>query len=346
MSPCPAFDGAVYKAPYGPRSCVTNSKTFPIAHTHAIMECVYRATWSVMDIDPRLLRIFVIVMRCGSATRAAEELNTTQPSISKALHRLERAVGFRLFERRGRTLYPTAKAQLIREDALRLERELEAIGRRISEIRRGREAGFSVASNPVFATTILPRAIVELRRSRPKSTLKVEVWRTERILGELDAGRVDIGLIHSSTENVPSGFRIVANAPLKCVLVPEHPLCSASVITAQDLCKEGLIVYHNSLEFADSLWRLLENLDPMPEIIVEASQSALLRDLVRHRVGIALLDGFTAADTTLNDIVVRPFQPSLPFHLAIASRGSRLSADAREFLSILKTVALDIAGKA
>lgn len=298
-----------------------------------------------MDIDPRLLRIFVVVMRSGSATRAAEELNTTQPSISKALHRLERAVGFRLFERRGRVLYPTAKAQVLREDAERVERELEAIRKHVSEIRRSREAGFSVASIPAFATTVLPRAIVELRRIRPKSTLKVEVWRTERIMAELDAGRIDIGLIHSSSENVPSGFKIIANAPLKCVLPPGHRLCNVDVVTAQDLRKERLVAYHNSMDFADSFWRMLDGLDPMPEIVAEASQSALLRDLVRHRVGITLLDGFTACDTTLNDMVVKPFEPSLPFHLAVASRGSRLSADAREFLSILTAIATEIANQ-
>lgn len=298
-----------------------------------------------MDIDPRLLRIFVVVMRSGSATRAAEKLNTTQPSISKALNRLERAVGFKLFERRGRVLYPTAKAQILREDAERLERELEAIRRKVSEIHRGREAGFSVASIPAFATTVLPRAIVELRRIRPKSTLKVEVWRTERIMAELDAGRVDIGLIHSSSENVPSGFKIIANAPLKCVLPPGHRLCKADVITAQDLRKERIVAYHNSLDFADSLWRMLESLDPMPEIVVEASQSAMLRDLVRYRVGITLLDGFTASDTMLSDMVVKPFEPSLPFHLAVASRGSRLSADAREFLSILTGIVNEIADR-
>ena len=171
------------------------------------------------------------------------------------------------------------------------------------------------------------------------------VWRTERIIAELDAGRVDIGLIHSSSENVPSGFKIIASSPLKCVLPPGHRLCNADVVKAQDLRNERLIAYHNSLDFADTFWRVIEGVDPPPEIVVEASQSALLRDLVRYRVGITLLDGFTASDTMLTDMVVKPFVPSLPFHLAVASRGSRLSADAREFLSILIGVVTEIANR-
>ena len=76
--------------------------------------------------DPRLLRIFVAVMRYGSVTRAAEQLNTSQPSVSKALKRLEEVVGFRLFEPRGRGLTPTSRGKLLLEPALRVERELEA----------------------------------------------------------------------------------------------------------------------------------------------------------------------------------------------------------------------------
>ena len=292
-----------------------------------------------MEIDPRLLRIFVAVLRCGSVTRAAEELHTTQPSVSKALGRLEGAMGFKLFERRGRGLHPTARAQILQESAMRVERELEAVRRQVSEIRRDREVGFSVASIPAFATTLLPRAIVELRRSRPKATLKVETWRRERILAELDAGRVDIGLIHSSSLHVPAGFRIVADAPLKCILPTRHPLAAASVITAKDLRNEKLVTYHNTVDFADALWRIIDELNPPPEIVVEATQSALIRDLVRHGVGIALLDGFTAADSTLKDMTARPFRPTQHFHLAVGSSVRHLGEDVRAFLSILEAIA-------
>lgn len=249
-----------------------------------------------MDIDPKLLRIFAVLLRTGSVTRTAEELNTTQPSVSKALKRLESVIGFPMLERKVRHLVPTAEGKLIGDDAKHIERELEAFRRHASEIRHGRHQGFSVATIPVFSTTLLPEAIVELRRRRPNAMVKVDVCKRSTVLSEFDAGRLDVGLIHCQSEHIPSGFEVVANAPLVCVLPQEHRLCTRDVVTPGDLSGEKMVIYHNSLDFADPVWRLIEHLDPQPDIAAEASQSALLRDLVRRGVGVSILDGFTAND--------------------------------------------------
>lgn len=292
-----------------------------------------------MDIDPRLLRVFATVLRAGSLTRAAEELNTTQPSISKAVKRLENLVGFPIFEKRGRRLFPTAEAMLISDDVKHMERELEAIRRKLSDIRRGRHLGFSVAALPAFANTLLPRAIAQLRRQHPQATMKIEIWRRSLILSEFDAGRIDIGLIHWVSEAPPAGFEVVANRPICCLIPKSHPLRARDTIHACDLSGEKLVIYHNSLDFADALWRVLDDLEPMPEIVVEASHSALLRDLVKEGVGIALVDGFTADDAGITGVEVRRFEPEIPFSLAVAHRRPTLSADAQVFLNIIKEIA-------
>jgi molybdenum-dependent DNA-binding transcriptional regulator ModE len=57
--------------------------------------------------DHRQLEIFNAVMISGSASRAAELLQVTQPAVSRAIVDLEEAIGFSLFDRiRGR-LVPT-----------------------------------------------------------------------------------------------------------------------------------------------------------------------------------------------------------------------------------------------
>ena len=50
----------------------------------------------------RHMKIFTTVYRCGSVTRAAQELHLAQPSLSVAIRELEEHYGVRLFERTGR----------------------------------------------------------------------------------------------------------------------------------------------------------------------------------------------------------------------------------------------------
>ena len=70
--------------------------------------------------DLHKLRIFVAIARTGSFTRAAEQLYTTQPTISQQLAQLEAELGVSLIERRPRRqrLTPAGEALLPRAEQL------------------------------------------------------------------------------------------------------------------------------------------------------------------------------------------------------------------------------------
>jgi DNA-binding transcriptional LysR family regulator len=62
-------------------------------------------------IDLNLLAVFDAIMVEGSLRGAAVRLKMNQPAVSQALKRLRKAVGDSLFERAGRGVVPTARAQ-------------------------------------------------------------------------------------------------------------------------------------------------------------------------------------------------------------------------------------------
>ena len=68
--------------------------------------------------DYRQIEIFELVVTLGSVTQAARRLGVTQPAVSAALAKLERAAGFTLFRREGRRLVPTPEAMLLHGKAL------------------------------------------------------------------------------------------------------------------------------------------------------------------------------------------------------------------------------------
>src|ERR1700743_704295 len=62
-------------------------------------------------------RVFLEVVRAGSFNRAAAKLKMTQPTVSRRLVRLERAIGVRLFDRARRGPRLTYEGQRIFNDA-------------------------------------------------------------------------------------------------------------------------------------------------------------------------------------------------------------------------------------
>lgn len=64
-----------------------------------------------MDMD--LYRILYIVNKNGSFSKAADELNTTQPAISYKVRRIEEKLGIKIFIRDTRPLQLTPEAKII-----------------------------------------------------------------------------------------------------------------------------------------------------------------------------------------------------------------------------------------
>ena len=64
-----------------------------------------------MTLRLRHIEVFHAIMTTGSASRAAEQMRTSQPTISRVLAEVEREIPFSLFDRDGRALAPKPEAR-------------------------------------------------------------------------------------------------------------------------------------------------------------------------------------------------------------------------------------------
>lgn len=123
--------------------------------------------------SPAALFVFEAVGRHGSFRAAALELNVTQPSVSYQIKNLEKHIGARLFERRGRVVYLT-------EDGERLYRAVKRgfadIQAGIAEISRSANEGLVAlcSSSSAAAHLILPR-YPNLRKALPDIDLNLKI---------------------------------------------------------------------------------------------------------------------------------------------------------------------------
>ena len=69
----------------------------------------------------RDLRVFFIVVECGSMAKAAAQLRVSQPAVSQVIGDLEHAVGITLLDRTSRGVEPTiyGRALLARAGGIR-----------------------------------------------------------------------------------------------------------------------------------------------------------------------------------------------------------------------------------
>ncbi|NWF75953.1 MAG: LysR family transcriptional regulator [Nitrospirae bacterium] len=64
------------------------------------------------------LKLFVLVFKNRSFSKASEEYGLTQPTISDHIKKLEKELGCNLFDRLGRSIIPTKEAEQLYPHAL------------------------------------------------------------------------------------------------------------------------------------------------------------------------------------------------------------------------------------
>jgi LysR family transcriptional activator of nhaA len=234
------------------------------------------------------LLYFWTVAREGSVTKACALLNLTQPAISAQLRTLERSLGEKLFEKRGRTLALTDTGRVV----YRYADEIFTIGRELQETLAGRPSGRPVrlTVGVVDATPKLVayRLLEPVLRGPEPVHLVLREDRLERLLTDLALHALDIVL---SDTPVPPPARVKAFS---------HPLgeCGVTIFGAPSLAATYRRRFPASLDGAPFLLptdntTLRQSLDQWfarhgvrPNVVAEIEDSAVLKVFGQNGVGL------------------------------------------------------------
>jgi DNA-binding transcriptional LysR family regulator len=167
-------------------------------------------------------RALVSVVESGGYAKAAEQLHKSQSTLSYSIQKLERLLGVKAFELKGRKAQLTDAGQMLYvrgkslvDEAARLEQAAEGLA-------AGWEAEIRLAVEIVFPTWLLLRCLARFGEEQPQT--RIELYET--VLGgnieALTEGRVDLSIGPA----VPPGF--VGDALMQMSFVPaahpSHPL--------------------------------------------------------------------------------------------------------------------------
>ena len=146
----------------------------------------------INEMDLNLLRLFDAVYRQGNVSRAAAELNLTQPAASQGLMRLRRLLADPLFERAAGGVKPTPKAARL-ADAVRQAMALlegafnEATAFDPAQSRRT----FRLHMSDIGEGRFLPDLMQALNQSAPGVRVETASVPPAELAQAMDAGRVD-----------------------------------------------------------------------------------------------------------------------------------------------------------
>lgn len=242
------------------------------------------------------LRYFVAVAETGSFTRAAGREGVTQPTLSEQVIKLEKALGKRLFDRLGRSVVLTDPGH----DLLgRAQAILAAVGEAERAVRDSAEGGrLRAGAIPTIAPYLLPAAVTRFAANFPAVRLQLQEDRTERLLADLLAGDLDLGVMALPVRDDRLHVEKLFAEPLVMALPAGHRLASKAEVKLADVVDEPFILLDDVHCFGDQVLSFCRRGGLEPRVVCRGEQIATLLAMVAAGQGVSVVPEMAAGDAS------------------------------------------------
>jgi len=285
----------------------------------------------------RDIEIFRSVMTSGSATRAAKVLGLSQPAVSMALRRLEQRAGLELFQRPGGKLQPTQQAQALLAEVQRHFVGMDVIEQRIRSLKQFGAGRVRIAAFPGLGSGFVPRVLADLAASGARSMVSLQVMGSQDVRSQVLRDEVELGIAAQDISTTGVEHSLFAHYFGVVALPAGHPLARNNVITPKQLARHPFVALQPDDAVSLRLDAICRSHGVQLDTVVETSYTFSLCELVRNRIGVALVNPVTAVDYLDTGLVLRPFSERLAFTaLTMWPAGRPLSPFLRQMLGAMR----------
>ena len=294
------------------------------------------------------LEYFLAIAEELNVGRASLRLGISQPALSKGLQRLERELGFQLFQREPKGMVMTQASKSFFERTKLLRSSLTDAIKEASEIHLGSMGVLRVGISTLYIDHPFVPAAVMLRSQRPAVRIQVSMGLNDNLLDSLRLG--DLDLIICALSDLPPddlNHEVLFKDDFRIVARTNHPLTKQSRVTLEDIAKQPWLLPRTKVmarrqieaKFAEA------GLEP-PNVAVEVTGSASqMIELVRQSDVITLMGErmlSTAMGVGLAELPVKNLRWHRPVGIITRPSSYQLPLATR-FIEILKeTIASEI----
>lgn len=279
------------------------------------------------ELTLRQVEVVRAVMIAGSIQGAANLLHVSAPGVSRLIKHTEEGLGIRLFDRRAGVFVPAPEARSIFEMLNQVFHQMENLNSAVQSLQKGDEVKLSFASAPSIAQFIAARAIRSISARFPRLMIDLNILKFEESLDYLLLEQGEIVFMssaveHSSLESTPLvQGRIVA-------IVPEgHELARQEVISVHDLMRFPFIGVDPDDPYGAILAQPFRDAGLNPRHAMRGRFAQTTVSLVRHGLGVALIDEFSVAEVYMPGLIRRPLKEEATITAySVQKRGRQLSS--------------------
>jgi len=297
----------------------------------------------------RYLRYFLAVAEEMHFSRAAKRLHISQPPLTRQIQALERELGTRLLERDGKRFRLTEAGAQLRDGAARILDEVAALERQVRLVGDGSAALVRLGYVGSMMFSLLPELLSRLEKRLPEIKLDVIELPTEKQVGAILSGAIDLGLVRSWVEIEGVLFKPVGEESLS-IAYPES--MSPPGEGKSPLSRfAGLPLIAVSRDSAPGLRGRIDDLcaaeDFVPQMRYECGQLSSVLGLVAAGLGWTVVPAFSVRRIRFEGVRVEELGEKVVFGIAhrLGVVPERVRAVAAEMEAFIADITRDEGGR-
>lgn len=237
------------------------------------------------------LQSFLKVWELKSFTKAAQNLNLTQPAVSQHIKSLEKEYNSRFLNYKGKDLFLTDSGKILLEYANKIKLSeiffIENIKQSSSKIK-----SIKFGATLTIGEFTLESILFEMFRNFDNYNLEIYVENTKKNLEMLEKGEIHFSLVEGLFDKTKYYFKVLKNEKFILTVSKDHNLATKSNIRIEDILNETLIIREKGSGSREILERALVdknfNLKNFSQKI-EIGNVNLIKSLVKSNLGISFM---------------------------------------------------------
>lgn len=290
------------------------------------------------------LKYLVTVAECKNISEAAEKLYISQPSLSAAIHNLEKEMGVTAFARSNKGVSVTREGEELLSFARNLLEQADIMKERFCKNTK-REPKFCVSCQH-YSFAVNAFVDVVNKFDADKYSFILRETQTGEIIDDVANGNSELGILYLSKQNEEVLtklfkkndliFEEIFEASPHIFISKNHPLANKDIITLDELKPYPYLVYEqgerNSFYFSEEFLSVLD----MPKNI-QVRDRATLFNLAIGLNGFTVSSGVIDKELNGEDIISKVLDMDVTMHIGlIKKKNIMLSRYANSYIDALK----------
>ena len=241
--------------------------------------------------DLKNLKIFAEIVNLRSFSLAADHLYMTQPTISKAIKRLEEDLGTALFKKgeagRKREVALTYEGELIYQHAMNMLNEQNRILEKLNQVQNLKKGSLTIGLPPLGSLLLTP-LIALFHKHYPEIQLKFLEVGGNGVEEAIANKTVDVGVL---LENLRPNFAAIpiVDSPMCLLSKKESHWNQRETVNLEELKEESFLLYADSFVLNRLITNAANVVGFEPKVVCKSSQWDFIVKMVELNMGIAIL---------------------------------------------------------